>query len=222
MLLTGLIIIYIGNLHYYQAADGGVCCRDFLSCFFCCCRACSRVNTTKRKGNYRSVRAVTSSSTSSGLHARGVGSGITSAGAGAAAADEDDVPTGCCDFEPRPDTIVDLERADSSIEITRVKSADADVRIVRAGNYVRLVEEALRRTPGNLDLEEELGKARDEVQAAVREKEEAEAEQKLAEAQQHHAFFLKEQFEDRQERSTFRKVSHSVTVKSVADDPEIK
>jgi hypothetical protein len=109
--------------------------------------------------------------------------------------------------EARMDTIIDLERADSNIEVTRVKSADADVRIVRASNYVKVVEEALRRTPGNSDLEDELAKARDEVQAAVREKEEAEAEHKLAEAQQHHAFFLKDQFEDRQERSTFRKIS---------------
>lgn len=210
-IFVGMIIIYIGNLHYYQAADGGAWCRDILSCFFCCCRACSRFGM-KRRGNYRSVRAVTSSSTSSALHARGAGgvSSLHSSSINAHAADDDDGGTGCCDFsasEARMDTIIDLERADSNIEVARVKSADADVRIVRASNYVKVVEEALRRTPGNSDLEDELAKARDEVQAAVREKEEAEAEHKLAEAQQHHAFFLKDQFEDRQERSTFRKIS---------------
>ncbi len=40
-------------------------------------------------------------------------------------------------------------------------------------------------------------RAREECNVAQREKEEAEAEQKLAEAQQHHAFFVKEQWEDR-------------------------
>ena len=69
-----------------------------------------------------------------------------------------------------------------------------------------MVEEALKKTPGNPDLEEELSKSRDELGNSLREKEEAEAEQKLSEVQQHHAFFVKEQFEDRQERVTFRKV----------------
>ena len=72
-----------------------------------------------------------------------------------------------------------------------------------------MVEEALKKTPGNPDLEEELSKSRDELGNSLREKEEAEAEQKLSEVQQHHAFFVKEQFEDRQERVTFRKVGHS-------------
>lgn len=49
------------------------------------------------------------------------------------------------------------------------------------------------------------GKAREELNVAQREKEEAEAEQKLSEAQQHHAFFVKEQWEDREERVVFRK-----------------
>ena len=49
----------------------------------------------------------------------------------------------------------------------------------------------MKKTPGNADLEEELGKAREELRGAMQEKEEAEAEQKLAEAQQHHAFFVK-------------------------------
>ena len=44
-----------------------------------------------------------------------------------------------------------------------------------------MVEDALKKSPNNPDLEEELGKAREEMAIANREKEEAEAEQKLAE-----------------------------------------
>ena len=58
-----------------------------------------------------------------------------------------------------------------------------------------------------MDLDDEVARAREDLCAALREKEEAEAEQKLSEAQQHHAFFVKEQHEDRQERMTFRRVS---------------
>ena len=36
------------------------------------------------------------------------------------------------------DTIIDLERADSNIEIAKVKVADADVKIVRASNYIKV------------------------------------------------------------------------------------
>jgi len=72
---------------------------------------------------------------------------------------------------------------------------------------VQVVEEALKKSPGNAELEGELARAREDLSMATREKDEAEAEQKLSEAQQHHAFFVKEQHEDRQERFTFRKVS---------------
>ena len=104
---------------------------------------------------------------------------------------------------------VDLERADAAIELARVKSADADVRIVRAAGYVRVVEDALRKTTSgrNADLEAELSRARDDLSAAQREKAESEAEQRLAEAQRHRAVFVKEQRDELQERATFRKVS---------------
>jgi len=104
---------------------------------------------------------------------------------------------------------VDLERADASIELARVKSADADVRIVRASGYVRVVEDALRKTTAgrNADLEAELARARDDLAAAQRERAESEAEQRLAEAQRHRAVFVKERRDELQERATFRKVS---------------
>jgi len=78
----------------------------------------------------------------------------------------------------------------------------------RCGDAVlQVVEEAAKKSPGNVDLDDEVARAREDLCTALREKEEAEAEQKLSEAQQHHAFFVKEQHEDRQERTTFRRVS---------------
>ncbi len=191
-LLAGMIIIYIGNLHYYHASDRGGWCYDILRGLCCCCRLCR----FPRK-SYYSVRAP---STSREPLQRSM-----------TTSDHEDVEeqVGCCDIPvaSRVDTFIDLERADSNIEVARVKVADADVKIVRSGNYVQVVEDALKKTSGNQDLDDELVKARQELNTAIREKEEAEAEKKLAEAQQHHAFFVKEQFEDRQERLTFRKIS---------------
>ena len=89
-------------------------------------------------------------------------------------------------------SFIDLERADAAIELARVKAADADVRIVRAAGYVRVVEDALRKTAAvtgrgssdagrgsaaavdsgrssAADFEAELGRARDDLAAAQRE-----------------------------------------------------
>jgi len=111
-----------------------------------------------------------------------------------------------------------LDRADTGIESARVKLASAEVRIVRAANYARVVEDALRRTPGNAELEEELGRSRDELAAARRDKDELEAEQRLAEALQRRAFYAKEQREDRREDSTSGDVSRSYVTSSSSDD----
>ena len=79
---------------------------------------------------------------------------------------------------------------------------------MRASNYVRVVEEALRKTPGgNVELEEELGRARDELASATRQREEGEAEQRLADALLQRSFGVREHAEDQLERLTFRKIS---------------
>jgi len=68
-----------------------------------------------------------------------------------------------------------------------VRVADAEVRIVRATNYARIVEDAIGKTvvgSGKTDLEAELCRAKEDVSAATRERAEGEAEQRLAEAHQ--------------------------------------
>lgn len=241
-LCVGIIIIYIGNLHYYQTATaesasaslcafcyyggglgdygGGTGC-GCLDCLLCCCRGRLQAKS-KRHGNYLSV------------HTGGAGGRLVGGGTGIAAGAP--VGTGAerseVNLPLQPEMDVDddwgihelgtgggrrshrlqsegfvLDRADTGIEASRVKVAACEVRIVRAGNYVRVVEEALRRSPGSAELEEELGRAREELAAARREKDELEAEQRLAEATQRRAFFAKEQREDRRERTTFRRMS---------------
>ena len=61
---------------------------------------------------------------------------------------EEEETTGCCVMPPerRIENLMDLERADSNIEIARVKVADADVRILRASNYVK-VSTTVSRSP---------------------------------------------------------------------------
>ena len=50
-----------------------------------------------------------------------------------------DETVGCCDWTTSTmENIIDLERADSNIEVARVKCADADVKIVRASNYLKV------------------------------------------------------------------------------------
>ena len=278
-LCVGIIIIYIGNLHYYQSATGVDvlcgCCYCCLGggggglgdCLLCCCRRCrlprsaSGSSASKRHGNYLSVQ------TGASRGAAGAGDGNarlqqeggedpnddwtaaphsgrrygsddghvaaskrhgnylsvqTGASRGAAGAGDGNAPLqqeggGEPDDDwtaggSRPARRYEseggvLDRADTGIESARVKLASAEVRIVRAANYARVVEDALRRTPGNAELEEELGRSRDELAAARRDKDELEAEQRLAEALQRRAFYAKEQREDRRERATFGRIS---------------
>ena len=59
---------------------------------------------------------------------------------------EEEETTGCCVMPPerRIENLMDLERADSNIEIARVKVADAEVRILRASNYVKVSTNGVR------------------------------------------------------------------------------
>ena len=68
-----------------------------------------------------------------------------------------------------------------------------------------MVEEAARKSPGSAELEAEAARAREDLAGVQRERDEAEAQARLAEAQQHRAFFVREQREDRQEKLTFRR-----------------
>jgi len=58
-----------------------------------------------------------------------------------------------------------------------------------------------------VELEEELGRARDELASATRQREEGEAEQRLADALLQRSFGVREHAEDQLERLTFRKIS---------------
>ena len=204
-LLVGVIIIYIGNLHYYsQSTEKIVCCADAANCFGCLTHTCCKLPA--KTSNYQTVTEATATELTASRRPTALAGGTP----GNAGAIEETQAVGFDDgmrMESRLVSLFQLEQSDGNIEIARVKVADAEVKIIRSANYVKIVEDAFKKSPGNSDLEEELNRARDEMQAAVREREEGEAERKLAEAQQHHAFFLKEQQEDRQEKITFRKVS---------------
>ena len=109
---------------------------------------------------------------------------------------------------PQLSRTIERESVLRSVVVVVRQVADAEVRIVRASNYVRVVEEALRKTPGgNVELEEELGRARDELASATRQREEGEAEQRLADALLQRSFGVREHAEDQLERLTFQKVS---------------
>ena len=194
-IFVGIIIIYIGNLHYYQTPQRHGWYGGFIHCIVCCCRAYSKPKKKSkyvRTGANLSATAIRSEQSTSIIY------------------DDSVAEESFCDwdlFDSHSELALDIDRADSALEVAKVKVADADVKIIRASNYFRVVDEALKKNVGNAELEHELSRSRDDLNVAMREKQEAEAEQKLAEAHAHHMFFVKEQREDRQERSTFRKIA---------------
>lgn len=197
-IFIGVIIIYIGNLHYYKTSTGVSFCSQLLSCITCNC-----VHPSKAGGRRGLIG-------SSGYVVGRESVRLSTRSGGGGRMDEEMMAAG---FDPSsPEARIeaafgDLDRTGANIEFARMKTADAGVKITKAGNYVGVVEEAFRKSPGNAELEKELNRAREELSAALREKEEAEAEQRLAEVQQHRLIMMKERQEDWQERLTFRKIS---------------
>jgi len=86
---------------------------------------------------------------------RGVGGGVEamrlSSSRSTGPLEDVDELGGCCglgggqpSLEYRLESLVDLERADGNIEFSRIKVADASVKIARASNYVKVGAELPR------------------------------------------------------------------------------
>lgn len=211
-IFVGIIIIYIGNLHYYQQVHGDRCYGwfGFINCMLCCCRddegccgaPCKRYGTYRNVAEQRQFDHMLRNTRNAGLGNAGTLEGHGEAEPSAFSLSPASTTA------PEMGSVMELERADVLLEAARIKSADAEVRIVRATNYICMVEKASRTTSGrSTELGPDLERAKTDLEMATNDKREAEAEKKLAEARQFRAFFVREQFEDQQERSTFRKMS---------------
>jgi len=137
-IFIGIIIIYIGNLHYYQAADGFGFCYYVLNCL-----TCGALRSRRRAG----PAAYLAAAGGGGVGGRGgvEAMRLSSSRSTGPLEDVDDIG-GCCgigggqpSLEYRLESLVDLERADGNIEFARIKVADASVKIARASNYVKVV-----------------------------------------------------------------------------------
>ena len=231
-LLIGIIIIYVGNLHYHQQHDDrsssspGTC--HPFRLLACLCRCCGRPGQCcRRRVAYSSVMET---SVSSGQLGAGGGRGKRGTTAphngdellapkalpeSGMIEENDDEEVGCCGYPTsaaarrKAVSIADLERTDVEIETARIKAAEAELHIVRVGNYIRTLEEAARRaTDGQAaDLNEQLATLRADNEAAAGIKKEADAERRAAEARQYHAFYARELAAARRERVVFRKLS---------------
>jgi len=232
-LLIGIIIIYVGNLHYHQQHDRGSSprtCNVFrvLACLFCHCRCCARSGKCcRQKIAYSNVMETSASSGQIAAGGRGKRAMQSPHNADellapkalpeAGMMDDEEDDVGCCGY-PSPTaayrnaaSIADLERADVEIETARIRGAEAELCIVRVGNYVRTLEEAVKRATDSgcqaAGLNEELSTLRTELEVATGVKKEADAERRAAQARQYHAFYARELAAARRERVTFRKLS---------------
>ena len=125
---------------FRQATERMGWCYDLVACCFCCCRGL----VDRQRWRHRQRNNGTYVNVAGGGRGAGVGGGDGGGRrlvAGVEPADDaDDADRlACCEWtaETRVENIMDLERAGSDIEVARVKVADADVKIVRANNYVK-------------------------------------------------------------------------------------
>lgn len=260
-LFIGIIVTYVGNLHYYQQQESGgsksLCsfyglCR-LLACICCRCRCCNPALCCRRRGAYSSVTETAMASGRSGSGVKGKKRSVGAVSSGVTASlqshkaptalpeqiieeDDDEMGGWCCGGGPdewqlssrnEAASVMDLEQADAQIESSRIKAADAELRIVRSGNYIRVLEETIRRggstvvVAGSVAdqqqqhvLEEDLAQLQVEHATAVNDKREAEAERLSAEARHRHAYYARELANERRERVIFHKLSrwqHSAT-----------
>jgi len=139
-IFIGIIIIYIGNLHYYQAADGLGFCYYVLNCL-----TCGALRSRRRAGPAAAYLAAAGGGVG-GVGGRGGAEAMRLSSSRSTGPLEDvDEMGGCCglgagqpSLEYRLESLVDLERADGNIEFARIKVADASVKIARASNYVKV------------------------------------------------------------------------------------
>jgi hypothetical protein len=121
-------------VHALQASDGLGFCYHVGNCL-----SCGALRSRRRlRGPSAYLTGV------KGGHEPLRGSRSAAAAAGYDGADVDET-VGCCGqpvllLEYRLESLVDLERADGNIEFSRIKVADASVKIARASNYVKVTQ----------------------------------------------------------------------------------
>jgi len=231
-LFVGIIIIYIGNLHYYSFGNGrGVgqtCWYRFLLCITCCCRSCR--NQLMGSGDYQTVGDATSVTAAEVQVRRGLRpGGRTPATARLNEEASGQMGVGCC-----ADVLsgasrggneaawnvssyrVEMVTADDRFQTARIRVVDAEYTMTRIRNQIHLMEAASaprvtttsQQSPAvNNELTEDINNARANLAAAMHLKVEAEADMREAEASGSKAFAEREFREELKEETTFRTLS---------------
>lgn len=210
-ILVGVIIIYVGNLHHrHVVADECATSCKLIQCVAClsrritCGASCRDPHETLPMHFAPAFDLV--SDTELGV---GPTSNVTLSDREVTQFPLNDPLSSCADWplEPCPPFLAEIEESDARIHLSRMKMADAEVKMTRAKNYVKVIGEVFERNSGVVALEEELDRARDVLSSAIREREEGEAEERLALAQQYKARLSERHFEDRRNQIISRKRS---------------
>lgn len=188
-IFIGIVIIYIGNLNYYHATDCRIGSNDVTS-------DSSLPPTSSATSGYATMQRLSTSG-------------------------ECDFTTGsqqshritgieCCDrpLERHVTSTAEVERLDASIEMALIQIADSELKTSQVSSYVRVLEEALQKSPGNAGLREELARAKSDLSTTGREKEETEARRRATEAQLNRALVVRRRDEECAALEAFQRVCY--------------
>lgn len=184
-IVIGIVIIYIGNLNYFHATDR--------IGFPNVTSASSLPGTSSATSGYASIKRLSTSGECDLMTGSSQSHGVTG--------------IEICD-SPLERRVAEVERLDASIELALIKIADIELKTAQVSSYVSVLEEALRRSPGNAELRQELSRAKSNLGAAGRERYEAEVKRRTAEAQLRRALVVKRREEECEALKALRRICH--------------
>lgn len=194
-----------GHVRYQSQAKKGSVCRRILNCFICKCNpVCCKKDDRKRAPSYISVPI--------GVGAPDVRTDTLELTASQYFTNDDISETaGCCEWsvlkkEPPRDNGMSVERNRLSFEQAKVKLTNAVTNVLRLTSDVEKLESDAKKQPNNSDIEKELASMRDSLQAAKREKDQADTEVQFADSRHKQALLLADEIDEKEEMATFKKI----------------
>ncbi|OAF71566.1 hypothetical protein A3Q56_00693 [Intoshia linei] len=111
------------------------------------------------------------------------------------------------DLEDVESASLEIDKTEYYIDAARIRVADTNMRLTRFLNYIRIVEEGLRKSSKSIELSHELTRAQEELMAIQREKVEVDGELRFHEVRHQAALIRKDREQDEIESEKFSSIA---------------
>ncbi len=213
LVCLGIMIMYIGNIRYNRERGRAGWRTRLKQCVTCQCRllrpCCRRRRQQQAEISRRSSSYISVPMSSTGAPIATLDRSASRETNLDAVSEVDFEPLCCwCQW---PDSnsadVTNMEAVEADVEASRVRVASARAKLVKITSCLDEMDDMLKRNPRDASLQEEILRARSDLQLIRREREEAEAQEELALASKHHAQMSLDRAEEKTERQIFKRVT---------------